>query len=62
MTEYLKDLMFAILGPYNPVISTLHDGSEVVQYDIQYIVTAIIFVIVLWSVLRIIGGLICSKQ
>lgn len=62
MVTYLRDILFVLLGPYQPVISTLADGTEVAQYDIQYIVTAVVFVIVLWSLLRIVGGLICSNR
>lgn len=62
MITYLSQIIQAFLGPYNPII--VYDSEqaiEYVQYNIEYIVTAIIFIIVLWSVLRIIGGLICSK-
>lgn len=59
--NYLKPIIEDLLGTYTPVISTLQSGEEVVQYDVVYIVTAIVFIIVLWSVLRIIGGILCNR-
>lgn len=59
--NYLKPIIQNLLGTYSPVITEINDGAEVVQYDIEYIVTALVFVIVLWSLLRIIGGLICNR-
>lgn len=58
---YLKTLLADLFGAYSPVITTLQDGTEVVQYDIEYIASAIIFLILIWSLLRIIGGLICNR-
>lgn len=58
---YLKSLLADLFGSYSPIITTLQDGSEVVQYDIEYIASAVIFIILIWSLLRIIGGIICNK-
>lgn len=58
---YLKTLLADLFGSYSPIVTTLQDGSEVVQYDIEYIASAVIFIILIWSLLRIIGGIICNK-
>lgn len=58
---YLKSLLADLFGSYSPIVTTLQDGSEVVQYDIEYIASAVIFIILIWSLLRIIGGIICNK-
>ena len=58
---YLKELVSNLLGTYQPIVQRLTDGTEVVQYDINYIVSAVIFVIVLYSFFRILGAIICNK-
>lgn len=58
---YLKTLLSDLFGSYSPIITTLQNGDEVVQYDIEYIASAIIFIILIWSLMRIIGGIICNK-
>lgn len=58
---YLKSLLADLFGSYAPIVTTLQNGDEVVQYDVEYIVSAIVFVILIWSLLRIIGGLICNR-
>ena len=58
---YLKSILVDLFGAYSPIVTTLQNGDEVVQYDIEYIASALIFTIVLWSLLRIIGGIICNR-
>ena len=58
----LKQLIINLIGSYEPVVTTLEDGSEVVQYDITYIAAAFIFVIAIFCVFKVIGGLICSNR
>ena len=59
--SYLKTVVEDLIGSYTPIVQQLSDGSEVVQYDISWIVSAVILVICLWSIFRIIGGLICNR-
>lgn len=58
---YLKSLLVSFLGSYNPIIYVDSLGNETVQYDIEYIATVIIFCIVLFSTLKIIGAIICKQ-
>lgn len=58
---YLKSIISDLLGTYQPVVQNLTDGSQVVQYDINYIVSAIVFILVLYSFFRILGGIICNR-
>lgn len=58
---YLKSLLADLFGTYSPIVTTLQNGDEVVQYDVEYIVSAVVFVILIWSLLRIIGGIICNR-
>lgn len=62
MVTYLRDLIQNLIGTYEPVVTTLTDGTEIVQYDIEYIVSGIIFILLIWSIFRLIGGLICSNR
>ena len=58
MVTTLNDILVNILGPYNPIITILSDGSESISIDWSYICTAVVFCIGLYSVFRIIGSLI----
>lgn len=57
--QFLSDL----LGTYNPPMyiyqqeSIIPDGFAGVDW--VYLIRAVVFVVVLWSVLRLLGGLIC---
>lgn len=61
MITTLKSTLIELLGSYVPVVTVLSDGTEIVQYDIAYIFSGIIFVCVVVSVFKIIGGLICKQ-
>lgn len=58
---YLKSLLSDLFGSYSPIVTTLQNGDEVVQYDVEYIVSAVIFIVLVWSLFRIIGGIICNR-
>lgn len=60
----------SILGEYSPVMYTdyieLADGTlqSVEKFgspDYQYILSALLFIVVLYSILRIVGGVVCRK-
>lgn len=55
--QFLQNL----LGTYTPVVNT--EGiipSGMAGVDWPYVIRAVIFMIVLWSMFRILGGLICK--
>lgn len=58
---YLKSIIADLIGTYQPIVQKLSDGSEVVQYDVNFIVSAVVFVIVLYSFFRILGAIICNR-
>lgn len=61
--SYLQDVIGDLLGTYNPIYEfDPSTGEMVASTNWGYIATATVFCIVVWSLLRIIGGLICSKQ
>lgn len=56
----LKQFLDTLLGAYTPVV----DSSGVIPaglagVDWPYLIRAVVFLIVLWSLLRILGGLTC---
>ncbi len=56
----MKEFLDALLGTYTPV--TNPDGlipSGFAGVDIAYCIRAVVFIVVLYAVLRILGGLIC---
>ena len=62
----IKDFLDAILGTYIPMVTTLPDGSVVpldgfAGVDYPYIVRACVFLITIYAVYKIIGGLICKN-
>lgn len=59
--NYLKQVLESFLGTYTPIVKTLSDGSEVVQYDIEYIAAALLLIICILCIFKLIGGLICNK-
>lgn len=59
--NYLKSVLESFLGTYTPIVKTLSDGSEVVQYDIEYIAAALLLIICIWCIFKLLGGLICNK-
>lgn len=59
--DVLKNVLSDLIGEYSPIVTTLSDGSENVQVDYGWIAAAIIFIIAFYSILRVVGGLICKK-
>lgn len=62
--QTLKTFLDALLGVYTPVSYT-EAGTNVIPaglagVDIAYCVRALVFLVVLWAILRILGGLICK--
>lgn len=60
----IKDFLDSILGTYVPMVTVLPDGSTIVLsgfagVDWPYVIRACVFLLVAYSVLRIIGGMIC---
>ena len=63
MVTYLRDIVFNLLGQYTPVTFFDPNTGELVAVspDVEYIVSAILFIIAFYSFFMIIG-LLCSKQ
>ena len=59
--SYLKSIIADLIGTYTPIVQQLSDGTEVVQYDVNFIVSAVVFIVVLWSFFRILGGIVCNR-
>lgn len=60
----LKEAMIAIFGEYEPITVTVIENElskQVICVDWSYILTVGIFIIVLASALKMIGGIICAK-
>lgn len=62
----IKDFLDSILGNYNPMVTVLPDGSVVplggfAGVDYPYLVRSAVFLITIYAVYRIIGGLICKN-
>lgn len=60
----LKDFLDHLLGSYTPVTYTA-DGVDIVAFgaagvDWAYITRAAVFVVLIWSVFRILGGILCK--
>lgn len=50
-----------LLGTYTPIVNetgTIPAGMAGVDWP--YIIRAVVFIIVLWSIFRILGGMICK--
>lgn len=63
MITRLVDIINNLLGNYSPIYYVEPNTQEVVvSVDWSYIVSAVVFIVVLWSVLRMIGGLLCSNR
>lgn len=63
MITRLVDIINNLLGTYSPIYYVEPNTQEVVvSVDWSYIVSAVVFIVVLWSVLRMIGGLLCSNR
>lgn len=60
MLTYLYDIIQNMLGQYQPVLVT-QNGNTFCEPDYTYITACIVFCICVWSIFRIIGGIICSK-
>lgn len=57
----MKEFLDTLLGTYTPV--TNPDGlipPGLAGVDVAYCIRAVVFLIVLYAVLRILGGLICK--
>ena len=59
--SYLNDVLQNLIGTYSPIVTQLSDGSENVQVDYVWIASACILIICLYSIFRIIGGLLCKQ-
>ena len=60
----IKDFLDTILGTYVPMVTTLPDGNIVpldgfAGVDYPYLIRAGVFLITIYCVYKIIGGLIC---
>lgn len=62
MVQYLRDVVFNLLGQYTPeYVFDPNTGDLVgISPDVEYIVSAILFIIAFYSFFRIIGSL-CSR-
>lgn len=59
----IKQFLDNLLGVYTP-ITFISDGNEVIPpgfagVDWPYLVRALVFLLILWSIFRILGGIIC---
>lgn len=62
--ENLTNLFIELFGEYQPTITEIMVGEEVQQVasvNWSYIFPVLIFMIVLSSFLKILGGVICAK-
>ena len=62
----IKDFLDSILGTYIPMVATLPDGSivplgGVAGVDYPYLIRAAVFLLTMYAVYKIIGGLICKN-
>ena len=60
----IKDFMDSILGEYVPMVTILPDGSTIplgglAGVDFPYLIRAGVFLLTMYCVYKIIGGLIC---
>lgn len=62
MVQYLRDVVFNLLGQYTPEYVFSPDTGDLVGIspDVEYIVSAILFIIAFYSFFRIIG-ILCSR-
>lgn len=63
--QTLKSFLDVLLGAYEPITFTIGNDTYIPSglsgVDISYCVRAGVFVIVLWALLRILGGMLCRK-
>lgn len=57
----IRDYISSILGSYNPVIVDGVVVQGVAGLDWEYIVTGALLLITIYSVFKIIGGMICRN-
>lgn len=57
----IYDKFIAIFGEYAPTVTVLADESEIVTINWGYVGSVAIFIILFYSLLRILGGIICAK-
>lgn len=57
------EFLSGLLGPYIPITYNLEGNSVIPSglagVDWPYIIRAVVFIVVLWSILRILGGMLC---
>lgn len=58
----LQSIIQNLLGTYEPIVTTLEDGSQTVSIDFEYILSALVFLICIYSIFRVLGGIICSNR
>lgn len=54
----MRDFISSVLGSYTPA----DDLSSLAGADWEYIFTGILFCLVVWATLRILGGIICKMR
>lgn len=62
----IKDFLDTILGNYNPMVAVLPDGTVVplsgfAGVDYPYIIRSAVFLLTMYALFKIIGGLICKN-
>lgn len=62
----ITEFMQAIFGNYNPITYTDSAGVEIIPsglsgVDWQYVLGVVLFCVIVYSLLRILGGLICKN-
>lgn len=62
----IKDFLDSILGTYIPMVASMPDGSivplgGVAGVDYPYLIRAAVFLLTMYAVYKIIGGLICKN-
>ena len=51
-----------IFGVYQPIVTTLSDGTEIVTTDWGYVCRVAFVVVICFCILKIVGGFIRGKQ
>lgn len=64
--QTIREFMQAIFGNYIPVTYTDSAGNSIIPagvagVDWQYVLGVVLFCIIVYSLLRIVGGLICRN-
>lgn len=57
----LHSILLNLIGEYQPIVVDLSDNSQIVCPDWSWILSCVLFILVIYSFFRMVGGLVCKQ-